>query len=170
MTKCTQTVFGVPSSKSKKVTADFAGGNISSFGGAVLLKQADRQLGLINSAAKCISDPRRQASVTHSIREMLAQRVFAIACGEEDLNGHAELRSDIAMQTAVGTDAELASPSTLCRLENMVQRDAAATINALFVEQFIASHSVPPKEIILDFDATDDAVHGEQEGRFFHGY
>ena len=136
----------------------------------MLLKQADRQLGLIRAAARGIPDSRRQASITHSIRRMLAQRVFAIACGEEDLNDHGELRSDIAMQTAVGTDGELASPSTLCRLENEVPRDAAVAINALFVEQFISSHAVAPKEIILDFDATDDAVHGEQEGRFFHGY
>ena len=74
------------------------------------------------------------------------------------------------MQTAVGTDRQLASPSTLCRLENEVQRDAAVALNALFVEQFISSHATAPEEIVLDFDATDDAVHGEQEGRFFHGY
>lgn len=170
MTECTQTTFSFPSCKSRKVSSDFAGGNITSFGGVMLLKQADRQLGLIHSAAKCIFDPRRQASVTHSVAQMLSQRVFAIACGEEDLNDHGELRADIAMQTAVGTDQELASPSTLCRLENGIRSEAAAAINALFVEQFISSHATAPKEIILDFDATDDAVHGEQEGRFFHGY
>ena len=100
----------------------------------------------------------------------MRQRVFAIACGEEDLNDHEELRRDIALQTAVGTDKVLASASTLCRLENRAQRQAAFDLNALFVEQFIASHKTPPKEIVLDFDATDDAVHGNQEGRFFHGY
>ena len=136
----------------------------------MLLRQADRQLGLIRSAAGCIPDSRRQASVTHSIRQMLTQRVFAIACGEEDLNDHSELRKDILIQTAVGTDQELASSSTLCRLENKVQRDSAVAINTLFVERFISSHAVAPKEIILDFDATDDAVYGNQEGRFFHGY
>lgn len=170
MTECKQTSFAFPSCKSRKVSADFRGGNITSFGGVMLLKQADRKLGLTSSAARCIPDPRRKASVTHSIRQMLAQRVFAVACGEEDLNDHDELRRDIAMQTAVGTDAQLASPSTLCRLENQIRRDAAVGINTLFVEQFISSHAVAPKEIILDFDATDDAVHGEQEGRFFHGY
>jgi hypothetical protein len=170
MTECNQAEFVFPSCKSRKVTVDFAGGNISSIGGVMLLKQADRRLGLIASVARCIPDPRRQASVTHSVRHLLAQRIFGIACGEEDLNDHDELRNDIALQAAVGCDAELASPSTLCRLENQVQREAAAAINALFVEQFIASHAVAPRQIILDFDATDDAVHGEQEGRFFHGY
>lgn len=170
MAECTQTLFRFPSCKSRKVEADFSGGNITSFGGAMLLKQADRQLGLIDAAARSITDPRRKASVTHPVRHMLSQRVFAIACGEEDLNDHRELRSDIALQTAVGTDQQLASPSTLCRLENQMQRDAAVAINTLFVERFIESHTVAPKEIILDFDATDDAVHGTQEGRFFHGY
>ena len=170
MTECNQTTFAFPSCKSRKVEADFTGGNISSIGGVMLLKQADRQLRLIASAARCIPDFRRQASVTHSVRQMLAQRVFAIACGEEDLNDHDELRTDIVLQSAVGCDSQLASPATLCRLENRVQRDTVAAINAIFVERFIASHAVAPKEIILDFDATDDAVHGEQEGRFFHGY
>ncbi len=83
MTECTQTVFSFPSCKSRKVTLDFAGGDITSFGGTMLLRQADRQLGLIKAAAGCIPDPRRQASITHSVRQMLAQRVYAIACGEE---------------------------------------------------------------------------------------
>jgi len=169
MTECTQTELSFPSCKSKNVSVDFAGGNISSFGGSILLRQADRQLGLLRDAARSIPDPRRRASVKHSVEQMLRQRVYAIACGEEDLNDHDELRKDIVLQTAVGTDAELASASTLCRFENRVQRKAAFDLNALMVEQFIASHKVPPKEIILDFDATDDVVHGNQQGRFFHG-
>jgi hypothetical protein len=170
MTECTPTELSFPSCKSRKVTADFSGGNITSYGGASLLRQADRQLDLLRQAARLIPDPRRQASVEHSIESMLRQRVFALACGEEDLNDHDELRKDIALQTAVGTDKELASPATLCRFENSSQREAAGAINALFVETFIASYKVAPKEIILDFDATDDVVHGNQEGRFFHGY
>ena len=136
----------------------------------MLLKQADRQLGLTGSAARCIPDPRRQASVAHSIEQMFRQRVYAIGCGEEDLNDHDELRHDIVLQTAVGHDEPLASPSTLCRFENVAQRQAAVEMNAVLIDQFMASHAVPPKEIILDFDATDDAVHGNQDGRFFHGY
>ena len=170
MAECTQTALNFPSCKSRKVTADFSGGNISSFGGVMLLKQADRQLGLTGSAARCIPDPRRQASVAHSIEQMFRQRVYAIGCGEEDLNDHDELRHDIVLQTAVGHDEPLASPSTLCRFENVAQRQAAVEMNAVLVDQFMASHAMPPKEIILDFDATDDAVHGNQDGRFFHGY
>jgi hypothetical protein len=170
MTECTQTELSFPSCKSRKVTADFSGGTITSYGGASLLRQADRQLDLLRQAARLIPDPRRQASIEHSVESMLRQRVFAVACGEEDLNDHDELRKDIALQTAVGADKELASPATLCRFENTAQREAAGAMNALLVETFIASYQVAPKEIILDFDATDDVVHGNQQGRFFHGY
>lgn len=170
MTECTQTELSFPSCKSRKVSVDFAGGNISSFGGSVLLAQADRKLGLLRDAARKMPDSRRKASVKHSIEKMLRQRVYAIACGEEDLNDHDELRKDIALQTAVGTDEDLASASTLCRFENQARRKAAFDLNALFIDQFMASHKTPPEEIILDFDATDDVVHGNQEGRFFHGY
>lgn len=104
MTECTQTELSFPSCKSKKVSVDFSGGNISSFGGAVLLRQADRQTGLLHDAARKIPDPRRQASVLHSVEQMLRQRVFAVACGEEDLNDHDELRKDIALQTALGSN------------------------------------------------------------------
>ena len=170
MTECTQTNFGFPSCKSRKITADFSGGNISSNGGVLLLKQADSKLGLTRAAARLVPDNRRKSSVKHTIEQMFRQRVYAIACGEEDLNDHDELRHDIALQTAVGCDQPLASPSTLCRFENRAQRQAAVDMNALLVDEFVASHAVPPKQIILDFDATDDVVHGKQEGRFFHGY
>ena len=170
MTECTQTELAFPSCKSRKVSVDFRGGNISSLGGSLLLSQADRKTKLTDQAARLIPDPRDQKKITHTLKHMLRQRVYAIASGEEDLNDHDELRTDIALQTAVGTDKVLASASTLCRLENRAQRQAAFDLNALFVEQFIISHKMPPQEIILDFDATDDAVHGNQEGRFFHGY
>lgn len=170
MTECTQTDFTFPTCKSRKITADFSGGNITSNGGVLLLRQADSKLGLTRAAARLIPDSRRTSSVKHSTEQMFRQRVYAIGCGEEDLNDHDELRHDIALQTAVGCDKPLASPSTLCRFENNAHRQAAVDMNALLVEQFIASHAAPPKEIILDFDATDDVVHGNQEGRFFHGY
>lgn len=170
MTECTQTDFNFPSCKSRKISADFSGGNITSNGGVLLLKQMDSKLGLTRAAARLIPDPRRKASVKHSVEQMFRQRVYAIGCGEEDLNDHDELRHDIALQTAVGCDEVLASPSTLCRFENTAQRQAAMDMNALLVDQFVGSHAVAPKEIILDFDATDDAVHGNQVGRFFHGY
>ncbi|MDF7806850.1 IS1380 family transposase [Pontiellaceae bacterium B12219] len=170
MTEYTQTHFNFPSCKSRKITVDFSGGNITSNGGVLLLRQADRKLGLTRAAARLIPDDRRKASVKHSIEQMFRQRVYALGCGEEDLNDHDELRQDIALQTAVGCDKALASPSTRWRFENSAQRQAAVDMNALLVEQFIRSHTVAPKEIILDFDATDDVVHGDQDGRFFHGY
>ena len=170
MTECTQTNFNFPACKSRKITVDFSGGNITSNGGVLLLKQADEKLRLTRAAARTISDTRRQASVDHTFEQMFRQRVYAIGCGEEDLNDHDELRHDIALQTAVGCDRPLASPSTLCRFENVAQRQAAVDMNALLVDRFLTSHVVPPREIILDFDATDDVVHGNQVGRFFHGY
>ena len=101
---------------------------------------------------------------------MLRQRVFGLALGYEDVNDHAALRHDLALQTAAERDCALASPSTLSRFENAAGRDWAWNIHEVLVEDFIASHSEAPEELILDFDATDDAVHGRQVGRFFHGY
>ena len=90
--------------------------------------------------------------------------------GYEDLNDHESLRADLAVQTAVEREAVLASSATLCRWENRADRDAAWRVHAVMLDQFIHSFKRAPKELILDFDATDDAVHGKQEGRFFHGY
>ena len=101
---------------------------------------------------------------------MLRQRVFGLALGYEDVNDHRNLRHDLALQTAAERDRALASPSTLSRFENAAGRDWAWSVHEALVEDFIASHSEPPEELVLDFDATDDAVHGKQEGRFFHGY
>jgi hypothetical protein len=101
---------------------------------------------------------------------MLRQRVYGLAMGYEDLNDHGTLRHDPAFQTFVERDRQLAHPSTLCRFENRANRKTAVEIHRQFVEQFIASHKDAPEEVILDFDATDDLVHGQQEGRFFHGY
>src|SRR5262249_29415880 len=112
--------------------------------------------------------------ITHDQRSMIAQRVTAIALGYEDLNDHMTLRLDPALQLAAGVapdlDTPLASPSTLCRLENRVDRRALIRIAAAPAAHFSASDPPPPEHLILDFDATDDPVHGRQEGRFFHGY
>ena len=96
--------------------------------------------------------------------------MYAIALGHEDLNDHEALRSDLALQTALHRDAALASPATLCRLENRADRDTAAALHEVLVERFVASFERAPKRLVLDVDATDDRVHGDQEGRFFHGY
>ena len=102
--------------------------------------------------------------------DLLRQRVYGLACGYEDLNDHDTLRNDIALQTAVEKDQVLGSRSTLCRFEQQADRALMWRIHEQMVEQFIASFDAPPVSLILDFDATDDPVHGQQEGRFFHGY
>jgi hypothetical protein len=152
------------------VEANFQGGDITSDGGVLLLQQVDRRLGLTAAVARTLDDPRRQASCDHDGLSLLQQRVYALALGYEDLNDHETLRLDLAIQTALGRTEELASSSTLCRWENRADREAAGRMHEVIVEQFIASFKKAPKKLILDFDATDDAVHGKQEGRFFHGY
>ena len=176
MTDCTQSYLSFSSLGSKKIQADFEGGRLTSDAGVILLRDMDLRLGLTESIASCIDDPRDYRHVDHSQLEMLRQRVYAIALGYEDLNDHDTLRRDPALQVAVERvrdDVEfqaLSSSPTLCRLENRVTRKEMWRISKVFVEQFIASHKKPPEEIILDFDATDDPVHGNQEKRFFHGY
>jgi len=142
--------------------------------GILLLREVDRRIGLIDAVNECLPDPRDPRFTIHEQREMIAQRVFSIALGYEDLNDQQTLRDDPALQLAAGKTPEpddpLASPPTLCRLENRVNRKALAKMSALFVERFLASYDSPPDEIVLDFDATDDPVHGQQDQRFFQGY
>ena len=123
-----------------------------------------------DSIARTLSDPRRQASCDHDVPGLVRQRLYAIALGYEDLNDHDGLRQDVALQTAVERDQWLASASTLCRFENRADRETAWRLHEVLLDQFIASFKRAPKKLILDFDATDDPVHGEQDGRFFHGY
>jgi Transposase DDE domain group 1 len=175
MTHCTATALPFASAKRRQIAADFSGGVLTSDAGALLLRAADRQLGLIDALDRAIPDPRNPELIAHPQRALLAQRIFAIACGYEDLNDHDRLRDDPLWQTATdhpGPDdaPQLASPPTLCRLENRVGRAALVQMAAALVEQFIAAHATPPTELVLDFDATDDPVHGHQENRFFHGY
>jgi hypothetical protein len=136
----------------------------------LLLRQADRLLGLSAAVAGALSDSRRQASCEHDAVDLLRQRLYAIALGYEDLNDHDTLRRDVALQTAVDRDQSLASASTLCRFENRADRATAWRLSEVLLEQFIASFQRPPTKLVLDFDATDNPVHGEQEGRFFHGF
>ena len=114
-------------------------------------------------------DHRDPELIEHTVKELSAERVMGLAPGYEDLNDHTTLRKDPAFQTAIEQDYEPASPSTLCRFENRTDRQTAWAIHQVIIEQFIASKTSPPSELILDFDATDDRVHGQQEGRFFHG-
>jgi len=170
MTICSRPPALFPACKSRKIHLDFQGGEVTSEGGVLLLGQADRKLQLTEQVAAILRDGRRQASCEHDRLRLLRQRVYGLALGYEDLNDHDRLRIDAALQTATGTDQALASASTLCRWENRADRETARQMAQCLVEQFIQSHPRAPEEIILDFDATDDPVHGQQEGRFFHGY
>ncbi len=174
MTDCITQPLLFASLGRRKVEADFNGGHLTSDAGMLLLREVDRRIGLIDALTDCIADPREASKITHDLRTLLAQRILAIAAGYEDGNDHHELRHDPLLQlvTDRGIDETepLACPATLCRFENRVDRKTLGRLAEVFVEQFIASHDQPPDEIVLDFDATDDPVHGEQEGRFFHGF
>jgi len=170
MPDCTQELFQFPSFDRRKIEASFTGGEVSSDGGVLLLRQADRRLGLVAALDAVLPDPRNPHFIIHRQVDLLRQRVYGLALGYEDLNDHATLRLDPAWQTALERDEELASSPTLCRLENRVQRRAVVAFHRVLLEKFIASHDEAPTELILDFDATDDRVHGQQEGRAFHGY
>ena len=159
----------------RELLAQFDGGRITSDAGALLLREVAGRSKLFERMAGCVPDPRDPAMIEHDQQTMLAQRVLGIACGWEDLNDHHGLRVDPLMQVASERDAgearPLASPATLCRLENRVGRSACVELSTLLVELFIESFEAPPpQELVLDFDATDDPIHGGQEGRFFHGY
>ena len=168
MPDCNATQLEFAPFKRRQVNAAFDGGEVSSDGGVLLLRQLERRLRLLQRAAAVLTDPRDPERITHSVADMLKQRVFGLCLGYEDLNDHQELRRDVLLQTAVERDTPLASAPTLCRLENRASRAAAWALHEVMVEQFIASFTEPPSELVLDFDATDDPVHGQQEGRFFH--
>ena len=153
--------------KRRSVEARFDGGAVSSNGGVLLLRQIDRKLGLCKTVANRLDDPRQQGKIHHRLVDLVRQRVFGIALGYEDLNDHQDLRDDPGLQTALGRDRVLASPASLCRFENRASRAWALEIHEQLIRTFIARHSKPPKELVLDFDATDDQVHGNQEKRFF---
>ncbi len=170
----------------------FDGGALSSDGGVVLLGEVDRRLGLLDRFAACFQDHRNPSLVEHSVKDLVRQRVLALALAYEDLNDHEELRTDPLLATVVGkadpTGSDrrqeqdrgkpLAGKSTLNRLEwGAVKQDRYRKISVdpeavdrFFVDVFVAAYRKAPVEIVLDLDATDDPVHGQQEGRFFHGY
>ena len=170
MTNCIQELLGFPGCRGRRIEASFSGGDISSDGGVLLLRQADQRLKLSESITRALDDRRRQASCEHDALSLVRQRLYALALGYEDLNDHHTLRKDLALQTAVNRASVLASASTLCRLENRADRALAWRLHEVLVEQFIGSFKRAPRKLVLDFDATDDRVHGQQEGRFFHGY
>ena len=170
MTKCISLKHQFSKVKNRKLEINFSGGDISSDGGALLLREADKRFGITKYLANYFPDERDPAKITHSVLSMLRQRIYGIALGYEDLNDHDNLRTCPALQTTVGTIDNMASSSTLCRLENKADRQFALQAHKLMVDRFIESYKIPPKELILDFDATDDEIHGNQEGKFYHGY
>ena len=174
MTECNPKPLSFSTLGSRKVEADFSAGALTTDAGALLLREADRRLGLLDALDRALPDPRNPALITHPQRALLAQRVYGIACGYEDLNDHQRLREDplwqVLAEYSPDLEQPLASPRTLCRLENRAHRRTLFEMAHALVEQFISSHEEPPECLVLDFDCTDDPVHGRQEGRFFHGY
>ena len=136
--------------KRRKVDVTFDGGDITSdAGGALLLRQAERRLGLVRDMAKMVDDPRRTKSVRHKTETMLMQRVLGIALGYEDLNDHDTLRDDLAIQTGTGSDGRLASASTLGRMERRAGRNWLWRVHAVLLDKFVSSFKKPPKELVL---------------------
>jgi len=184
-TECSSEYFDFGAVEGRAVEAAFDGGLVSSDAGALLLGATDRAIGLIDRFAACFHDERREDLIEHEVVTLVGQRVFGIALGYEDLNDHDELRHDPLMAVLAGKlaarredCAPVAGKSTLNRLElskleptryHKISHNPVAIKN-LLVDQFVEAHARPPKQIILDLDATDDPLHGEQEGRFFHGY
>jgi hypothetical protein len=185
LTECSATLFEFAPVEGRQVVAAFDGGAITSDGGALLLGETDGVIRLTERFAACFTDARTPELIEHAVDTMVLQRVVGIALGYEDLNDHDELRHDPVLAVLAGkltakrSDcAPLAGKSTLNRVElsrptatryHKVSHDPAA-IEQLFVEMFLEAHRRPPEQIILDLDATDDPLHGHQEGRFFHGY
>ena len=181
MTECSQSAFEFEAHFSRRVGAAFDGGTMTSDGGALLLREADRRLNLLPRLTECFLDSRNPLLVTHSVSEMAAQRIYGLALGYEDLNDHEQLRHDPLLHVLAGKakiDEPLAGKSTLNRLElGDGQPDRYKKIaygkdrlDALLVDLFLEAFPTPPEEIVLDLDTTDVELHGKQEGRFFHGY
>jgi len=170
VTKCNNSRIRFPGIQHKRVEIAFDGGSVTSDGGGILLREADRRQGLLKRVAHALGDGRQSGKCEHTALHVLRQRVFGLALGYEDLVDHDSLRHDPAFQTFVGRESPLASSSTLSRFENAQGRRTAVAINTALVEHFVASFKKPPKELVLDFDTKASVVHGKQEGRFFHGH
>jgi len=194
-THCTSTQLTFPGLPSRRVEASFDGGTITSDAGGLLLREVDSAFRFVDRFAGCFRDHRDSSRVDHSVHDLLAQRVFGLALGYEDLNDHDDLRRDPLLATLVGkadpigcdrrrtrdTGIPLAGKSTMNRLElatedspgdhryHRITYDSKA-IDDVLIDLFLDSYETPPDRIVLDLDATDDPLHGSQEGKFFHGY
>ncbi|MBE3143144.1 MAG: IS1380 family transposase [Planctomycetes bacterium] len=194
-TQCNQQSFIFQAQNRREISATFDGGTITTDGGGLLLREVEHLTGIITDFAACFTDHRDPDLIEHTVKQLIAQRIYALALGYEDLNDHDTLRHDPMLAVLAGKDdptgndrirerdkgKALAGKSTLNRLEltpvraNSSSRYKKITIDrdmvdAYFVEVFIRSYDKAPEQIIIDLDATDDPIHGEQSGRFFHGY
>lgn len=180
-TECSDRELRFEGPSRREVVLRFDGGPITSDGGVALLAQVDLRTRAMERFAACFRDHRDERRVDHGVLELVRQRVYAMAAGYEDLNDHEHLRNDLLLRTIVGRDDVLAGKSTLNRLELSRPESAASDryrrieldagkVDELLVDLFVEAHSAAPKQIVLDLDATDDPIHGNQEGRFFHGY
>jgi len=194
-TQCNEQLFTFQARNRRAVVATFDGGTISTDGGALLLQQVEQLTGIIAGFAKCFTDHRNQDLIEHTVEQLVAQRIYALALGYEDLNDHDQLRHDPLLAALAGKDdpagnnrhrqrdkgKALAGKSTLNRLElTPVRADSKSrykkiavnrrSIDEFFVDVFLQSYDKAPRSIIIDLDATDDPIHGNQSGRFFHGY
>ncbi len=194
-TQCIQQTFEFQALGRREVVARFDGGPITSDAGGLLLREVEQHTGIIRRLTGCFTDHRDEELIEHSVEQLLRQRIFALALGYEDLNDHDQLRYDPLLATLVGKQdptgsdrlrkrdrgKALAGRNTLNRLELTPRRAnadsrykkivaGASQIESVFVDVFLQLHRTPPKRIVLDLDATDDPVHGNQWGKFFHGY
>jgi len=194
-TQCNELLFNFQAQNRRDVVAKFDGGTISTDGGALLLRQVEEHVGIIAGFAKCFTDHRDQYLIEHTVEQLVAQRIYALALGYEDLNDHDQLRHDPLLAVLAGKDdptgnnrlrrrdigKALAGKSTLNRLElTPVRADSRSrykkitvnrhAVDEFFVDVFLQSYDKAPRQIIIDLDATDDPIHGNQSGRFFHGY
>ena len=184
-TECTQIGFGFHPLNKRAIRAQFDGGAITSDGGGLLLREVEKRVGIIGGFAACFTDYRHAERIEHKLEELVAQRVYGLALGYEDLNDHEQLRNDpllaVLVEKSDPSQEALAGKSTLNRLELTAVSASAqdrykkivldhGAVDRLLVDVFLRAHGEAPKQIILDLDATDDPLYGKQEGRFFHGY
>ena len=194
-TECIGSTLDFGQLGSREIVARFDGGEISSDAGALLLREVEKRTGIVEKFARCFRDHRNPQRIEHPLRDLVAQRVYGLALGYEDLNDHDALRRDHLLAAVVGKEdvdglsrrreedrgAPMAGKSTLNRLE-LTRADAGPgerykkivinpeEVDRMLVEVFLDAHETPPTSIVIDFDETDDPVHGKQEGRFFHGF
>src|SRR5215472_12300256 len=184
MTQCNQNEFSFAPHFSRQVSARFSERQLSTEGGGLLLRESDRKIGLLSRVSKCFSDHRQPWLIEHQLGELLAQRIYGLALGYEDLNDHEELRRDPLLALVAGKrklEEPLAGKSTLNRLELSPAGSplesryhritySSEALDALLVEIFLESYEKAPRQIVLDLDVTDTPLYGQQEDRFFHGY